>query len=76
MSSDDYCKCYTSISLTCGKCMKPFKIPRSKDAQIKEIKERLRKCREEALYYKLELQELENESDSDTSDETVKNTRD
>lgn len=70
MSSDDYCKCYSTISITCGKCNKQFKIPRSKDEQIKELKERLRKCREDAFCYKIEIQELENESDDD-SDTTI-----
>lgn len=66
--SSNYCKCYTKISLTCGKCMKPFKIPRSKDEQIKDIKEKLRKCREDAFYYRLELQQLENESENSDKD--------
>jgi hypothetical protein len=68
--SDNYCKCYTSISLTCGKCLKPFKIPRNKDEQILDIKKRINDLILEKATLRLELKDLEN--DSDDSDDTIK----
>jgi len=70
--SDNYCKCYTSISLTCGKCLKPFKIPRNKDEQILDIKKRINDLILEKATLRLELKDLENDSDSSDSDDTIK----
>jgi hypothetical protein len=62
--SDNYCKCYTSISTTCGKCLKPFKIPRNKDEQILDIKKRINNLILEKATLRSELKDLENDSDS------------
>jgi hypothetical protein len=70
--SDNYCKCYTSISLTCGKCLKPFKIPRNKDEQILDIKKRINDLILEKATLRLELKDLENDSDCSDSDNTIK----
>ena len=70
--SDNYCKCYTSISLTCGKCLKPFKIPRNKDEQILDIKKRINDLILEKATLRSELKDLENDSDSSDSHDTIK----
>jgi hypothetical protein len=70
--SDNYCKCYTSISLTCGKCLKPFKIPRNRDEQILDIKKRINDLILEKATLRSELKDLENDSDSSDSHDTIK----
>jgi regulator of replication initiation timing len=50
--------------------MKPFKIPRNKDEQIKDIKKRIQDCILERTTLRMELQDLEN--DYDSSDDTIK----
>lgn len=67
----DYCKCYKSISLTCGKCLKPFKIPRNKEEQILDIKKRIQDCILEKMTLRSELQDLENESENELENESM-----
>jgi hypothetical protein len=69
--SDNYCKCYTSISLTCGKCLKTFKIPKNKDEQILDIKKRITDLILEKTTLRLELKDLENDSDSSDSHDSI-----
>lgn len=52
-----YCNC------NC-KCLKPFKIPQNKQEEIKNIKKRIKDCILEEATLRLELQDLEINSDS------------
>lgn len=72
MSDSEYCRCYNKVNFICGKCMKPYRIPTSKNELIKDLKNRIMKCNEDLAIYRIELQELRKRKEYNSDSESIK----
>ena len=68
----DHCKCYVKTNIKCATCDKPFKTPQSKSEQIEELRKLIKKNVQDNIIYKMEIRELEDDSENDEVSDTIK----
>lgn len=68
----DYCKCYLKTNIKCATCDKPFKPPQSKSEQIEELRKLIKKNVHDNIIYKMEIRDLEDDSENDEVSDTIK----